>query len=210
MIRTTFTRRRIAAIGLSLPLVAVAGRVAAHEGHGDASTPAASPEASPAAENTGTAAAYMTIQNTGAHNETLLGAHTDAARTVELHSMTVGANGVMQMAPVPSGVEIPSGESLQLAPQSYHFMLVDLMHDLMPNSTYELVLQFARAGEVPVTVAVQMTEPEDAQMVSGSGEDVTVLAAWSRPAPRIDGTLTTEGMPDATPEASPAGGHQHG
>ncbi|MGC4107383.1 MAG: copper chaperone PCu(A)C [Thermomicrobiales bacterium] len=200
---STLSRRRIAALGLGLPLVAVAGRVAtatAHEGqeHGSA-TPSASPDASPVAENTGTAAAYMTILNTGAHNETLLGAHTDAARAVELHSVTVDASGVMQMAPVPSGAEIPAGGSLILEPQSYHFMLIDLAHDLMPKTTYELVLQFAHAGEVPVTVSVQMTPPTDTQAVSGTGEDVSILAAWSRPAPRIDGTLTTEGTPVASP-----------
>ncbi|MGN6033129.1 MAG: copper chaperone PCu(A)C [Thermomicrobiales bacterium] len=213
---STLSRRRVAALGLALPVVAVAGRLAttaAHEGHHDgASTPtSASPEASPAAANTGTAAAYMTIQNTGAHNETLLGAHTDAARTVELHSMTVDANGVMQMAPVPSGVEIPAGESLELAPQSYHFMLIDLAHDLLPNTTYDLVLHFERAGDVSVTVSVQMTEPADTQAVSGTGEDVSILAAWSRPAPRIDGTLTTEGAPGASPAASPEASHSsHG
>ncbi|MGB3327768.1 MAG: copper chaperone PCu(A)C [Thermomicrobiales bacterium] len=207
MSRTTFSRRQVAALGLGLPAIAIAGRVAttaAHNGedHG-ATTPSASPEASPAAMNTGTAAAYMTIQVTGAHNETLLGAHTDAARVVELHTMSVDASGVMQMQPVSSGVEIPAGESLVLEPQSYHLMLVDLAHDLTPNSTYELVLQFARAGEVPVTVAVQMVAPTDTQTVSGTGEDVSILAAWSRPAPRIDGTLTTE----ATPDATPAGHH---
>lgn len=207
MNRPSFSRRKLAAFGLGLPLVAMAGRLAsAHEGHGDA-TPPASPDASPMApmdaQNTGTAAAYLTIQVTGAHNETLLGAHTDAARTVELHSMAVDASGVMQMAPAPSGVEIHAGESLVLEPQGYHLMLVDLAHDLMPNSTYELVLQFAQAGDVPVTVSVQMVAPTDAQAVSGTGEDVSILAAWSRPAPRIDGSLTSE----ATPDATPAGHH---
>lgn len=199
----TRSRRQVAALGLGLPLAALASRVtplSAHDGeHHGAATPAASPDATATMENTGTAAAYMTIQNTGAHNETLLGARTDAARAVELHTMTVDAAGVMQMAPVPSGIEIPAGESLELAPQSYHLMLVDLAHDLMPDSTYDLTLHFGRAGDVTVTVAVQMTEPADAQAVSGSGEDVSILAAWSRPAPRIDGDLTTEGTPAASP-----------
>jgi len=203
MTRSTISRRQIAALGLGMPFVVLAGRsAAAHEGH-DAATPStmqATPGATPTMGNTGTAAAYMTIQGTGAHNETLLGARTDVARTVELHTMAVDDSGVMQMQPLPAGLEIPAGESVQLAPQGYHFMLIDLTRDLMPGSTYDLVLRFARAGEVPVTVSVQMIEPEDAGTVSGTGEDVSILAAWSRPAPRIDGE-------PATPSATPSGHH---
>lgn len=203
MTELTFSRRQVSALVASLPFAAVAGRPAA--AHGDysastGSTPAASPGATPAMGNTGTAAAYMTIQNTGAHNETLLGAHTDAARTVEIHTMAIDDSGVMQMQPVPAGVEIPAGESLLLAPQGYHLMLIDLAHDLTPGSVYELVVTFARAGDVPVTVAVQSDAPKDLGVVSGTGEDVSILAAWSRPAPR------TNGEP-ATPAATPASHH---
>lgn len=203
------SRRRMLALGVGASVSVIVGRVAlssAHEGSHGASTPeTASPMASPIVD-TGTAAAYMTIQNTGAHNETLLGARTDVARSVELHTMTVGSNGVMSMQPVPSGVEIPAGAVLDLAPQSYHFMLVDLAQDLLPNTTYDMILRFDRAGEVRVTVAVQMTEPTDAQVVSGRGQDVSIFDAWSRPAPRIDGVTTSS---EATPAASPDT-HHHG
>jgi copper(I)-binding protein len=205
------SRRRLLALGVSVPVFAIAGRVAltgAHEGsHGESTAEAASPVASPVVgADTGTAAAYMTIQNTGSHNETLLGARTAVARSVELHTMTVGSNGVMSMQPVPSGVEIPAGAVLDLSPQSYHFMLVDLAQDLLPNTTYEMVLRFAQAGEVAVTVAVQMTAPTDTQTVSGRGQDVSIFEAWSRPAPRIDGVTTSS---EATPAASPDP-HHHG
>lgn len=210
------SRRTMLKFGAGLSIAALFGRAAmtgAHEGSHGAVSPEASPAASPMADmGTGTAAAYMTIQNTGAHNETLLGARTDIARSVELHTMTVGNDGVMVMQPVPAGAEIPAGAMLELAPQSYHFMLVDLTQDVLPNTTYELVLHFERAGEVPVTVTVQMTAPADSQTLAGQGEDVSILAAWSRPAPRIDGvTTTSEATPatQATPVASPSE-HHHG
>ena len=66
----------------------------------------ATPGATPTMGNTGTAAAYMTIQGTGAHNETLLGARTDVARTVELHTMAVDDSGVMQIVAVTDPMEL--------------------------------------------------------------------------------------------------------
>jgi copper(I)-binding protein len=186
------TRRRFIPLltgGLALTLAPAS----AHDGHHHGA-----PEASPAATvvmNTGTGAAYMTITNTGDQSERLVSAKTDAAQTVQLHSMET-KDGVMRMRELVDGLDIPAGESVVFDPETMHFMLVNLNHDLAPGSTFSLTLVFEQAGDVNVPVVVQFDPPEDdTPTVVG---DISIEHAWSRPAPML-----TSGTDEATPVASP-------
>jgi copper(I)-binding protein len=95
------------------------------------------------------------------------------------------------------GLDIPAGESVSIDPETMHFMLVNLNHDLAPGSTFSLTLVFEHAGDVNVPVVVQFDPPEDdTPTVTG---DISIEHAWSRPAPML-----TSGTGEATPVASPA------
>jgi len=100
-------------------------------------------------------AAYMTI-TAGESGDTLLGVSVDAsiAAMAELHESTMGDNGMMTMSMVPS-IEIPANGSVSLEPGGYHVMLMNLEAPLESGQTFEITLEFERAGEQTVTVEVR-------------------------------------------------------
>jgi copper(I)-binding protein len=187
--------------GLLTSAVLVVGSIlAAPLAAGQHATPTASPMASPAPMS-GTAAAFMTITNSGAEADRLLGGSTDVAQVVEVHEMAQD-NGMMRMQPLPEGLEIPAGGEVLLESGGLHLMLIGLTRDLVPGSSYALTLEFEQAGEVEIDVAVQPAAP------SGAGEAVTTGAltianAFSRPAPMLGADMPTHGGMGATPAATP-------
>jgi copper(I)-binding protein len=194
----TFTRRSLVASILSVTAFGATTRlsIAAHDGmHEDEAS--ASPQASPemAMANTGTGAAYLTIANNGDTPDRLVSGMTEVAQTVQIHEMKMD-NGVMKMAELPDGLEIPTGGEVTFEPSGYHLMLINLTQNLEPDSSYLLHLTFAQAGDVDVTVAIGQGAPDDQEpTVLG---DLTISGAWSRPAPMI--TVGLDGTPVATPE----------
>lgn len=203
---TRISRRTLVAIGAAFPLSTLVvrsavARATAHNGkdHGNA-TPGASPEASPMA-NTGTGVVYLTIKNNGSEADRLVSAKSDAAQIVEIHEAKVD-NGVMSMKELADGLEIPAGESVSFTPSGLHLMLINLNHDLMPGSTYDLTLTFEHAGEMTIPVAVQTESPDDKAPVTAG--DLTIEGAWSRPAPRISGGGGHDMHGESTPEATPS------
>ena len=101
-----------------------------------------------------TAAAYLTIRNTGKTPEVLLNATTSVAQTMQLHASSM-TGGVMSMRPIAGGVTIGPGQGLTLAPGGYHFMLMHLKHALKAGDRAPAVLTFAKAGAVQVMFIVQ-------------------------------------------------------
>jgi copper(I)-binding protein len=99
-----------------------------------------------------TAAAYLTITNTGAADR-LVGAATPAARGAQLHTHTEegGLHGMVHLA---DGIAVPAGEALRLAPGGLHLMLVDLAAPLTPGTTVRLSLRFVAAGQLAIEVPV--------------------------------------------------------
>ena len=90
-----------------------------------------------------TAAAYAEV--TSAHNAALVGAGSPAASRVEMHSSSV-EGGVMRMRALPR-IDLPSGQTVKLAPGGLHLMLIDLKQSL-------------KAGDiVPLTLSIQPTGP---------------------------------------------------
>jgi copper(I)-binding protein len=82
----------------------------------------------------------------------LIGARTDAAAEVQLHTH-VQRDGVAQMQRV-EALEITVDRPAVLAPGGDHLMLIDLERPLAGGESIELMLLFERAGEVPLTVPV--------------------------------------------------------
>jgi copper(I)-binding protein len=62
-----------------------------------------------------TAAGYVAIKNTGSAPDRLTGGSLSGAGGAQVHEMTMD-NGVMKMRPMPDGVEIKPGETVELKP----------------------------------------------------------------------------------------------
>ncbi|MET4575073.1 copper chaperone PCu(A)C [Ottowia thiooxydans] len=118
------------------------------------------PYATPSLPGVKNGAAYFrAIRNAGGAADRLLGARTDVAARVELHSMRT-ENDVMRMREV-QGIELPAGKSVQLRHgQKQHLMLVDLKKPLVVGDRFDLTLVFEKAGEKTVKVWVQ--QPREA------------------------------------------------
>ncbi len=105
------------------------------------------------ADGQSVAGAFMTIRNTGEAADRLLSASSDAAGFVEVHEMKMEA-GVMNMAEVAGGLEVPAGASLALKPGGYHIMLIDLNQPLAQGQVITITLEFEQAGAMVVPVQV--------------------------------------------------------
>ncbi len=101
-------------------------------------------------------AMYLTISNSGGAPDRLLKVVGDIAKSIELH--TVIKNGdVMQMRPV-EAVDVPANGSVELKPGSFHVMLIGLNRDLKLGDTFEMTLQFEKAGPIKVQAVVKQPE----------------------------------------------------
>lgn len=132
--------------------LAVAGAAAAHE-YTAGDLHIVHPHALPTAMAGLNGAGYVTIENKGKMADTLLGASSSIARSVEIHTMSM-EGGVMRMRPLPQGVPVPAGGSADLGPGGTHLMLLGLNKALAAGDAVPLTLEFARAGKVKVELHV--------------------------------------------------------
>jgi copper(I)-binding protein len=120
------------------------------------------PFATPSLPGTTTGAAYfVALENTGAQPDTLVRAATPVAASVELHSMSVDAQGVMRMREI-DGIAIAPKATIKMRPgMGFHLMLVGLKQPLKEGDTFPMSLQFEHAGKVEVKVVVQAPRAQD-------------------------------------------------
>jgi copper(I)-binding protein len=100
------------------------------------------------------AAGYMTIKNTGTEPDRLIGGSTPVAGKFEIHEMSMD-KGVMRMRPVAGGVEIKPGLTVELKPESFHIMLMNLKQPIEKGKPFTASLTFEKAGTVDVEFAVE-------------------------------------------------------
>ena len=98
------------------------------------------------------AGAYLEIKADPGAGDTLLGARSPAAGTVELHDH-IHDNGVMRMRQIET-MPIAGGASLALKPGGKHLMLMALKAPLKEADVIDITLRFEKAGEVTVKVRV--------------------------------------------------------
>lgn len=98
-------------------------------------------------------AGYLRVTNTGATPDRLVGGSTDAAQRFEIHEMAMD-NGVMKMRPLPAGVALAPGESVDLRPGGLHVMMTGLKQPLKQGDAIRATLNFEKAGATPVTFQV--------------------------------------------------------
>jgi len=99
-------------------------------------------------------AGYLKITNNGTTPDRLIGGSSEAAKSFELHVMSM-ENGVMKMRPVEGGIEIKPGETVEFKPESYHVMFVGLKEPLVQGHRVKATLDFAKAGKVAVEFVVE-------------------------------------------------------
>jgi len=105
---------------------------------------------------------YMVIHNHTDAAVRLTGATSEVATQVSMHE-TVADNGMMRMKPLPDGLSIDSGQSVEFKPLSYHLMLEGLKQPLKVGQKIPVTLNFER---IPAQNAVL-----DVRSLDDAGED---------------------------------------
>ena len=100
-----------------------------------------------------TGAVFFTVDNASKEADRLLRASTPIAAGIVLHQMAL-EDGVMKMRAVPS-VEVRAGGRLELKPNGYHLMLLDLKQPLKVGEKFPLTLTFEDVGTVLISVWVE-------------------------------------------------------
>lgn len=101
-------------------------------------------------------AAFMELRNTGQSDCQMIGARSDVAERVELHTHLEDAHGVMRMIEVEGGFTIPAGGSHSLERGGDHVMFLGLTRPLQHGDDITLTLVFDGAEELEITVPVDM------------------------------------------------------
>ncbi len=98
------------------------------------------------------AAVYLTLTG-GTHADRLVGAETPRAAMAQIHVVSE-AEGMARMRQT-EGVDVPAHESVALAPQGTHIMLMELPRPLVAGERFPLTLQFEQAGKIGISVEVR-------------------------------------------------------
>ena len=99
------------------------------------------------------AGGYLRVTNTGTVADRLVATSIPEAGRGEVHEMSV-EGGIMKMRPVPGGLEIRPGATVELKPGGFHLMFLDLREGLKEGQAIRGTLTFERAGTVEVTFGV--------------------------------------------------------
>ena len=154
---TSIRTRFLSSIRRALPLVlAVAGGVAAAHGSSIGNIHIGHPYATPSIPGTTNGAAYFAqLENKGDVADKLVKASTPAAGRVEIHTMSVDAQGVMRMREI-DGIALEPKAVLRLRPGAgLHLMLIGLKTPLKEGTSFPMTLEFEKAGRVEVEVKVE-------------------------------------------------------
>jgi copper(I)-binding protein len=98
------------------------------------------------------AAAYMTLRNTGARPVTVIGVQCPLAESAMIHETKV-EGGLSKMRPQ-SALAVPPGQSVTLAPDGRHVMLMGV-RPLTVGQSVPLVLKLDDGSSVRVNAAVR-------------------------------------------------------
>ncbi|MGB3390873.1 MAG: DUF1775 domain-containing protein [Pseudaminobacter sp.] len=98
--------------------------------------------------------AYLTVTNSGADADRLVGAASPNAGKVEIHTMSMKDN-VMVMRPVEGGLEVPAGASVELKPGGEHLMFMNVTEPFKEGASVPVTLEFEKAGKIALDFPVQ-------------------------------------------------------
>ncbi|MBM7066424.1 copper chaperone PCu(A)C [Actibacterium sp. 188UL27-1] len=103
-------------------------------------------------------AAFMELRNTSGEEDKLVGARSDVAARVELHTHEDAGNGVMKMIELEDGITIPAGASHMMERGGDHVMFMGLKESLVQGETVTVTLEFEKAGDVELQIPVDLTK----------------------------------------------------
>ena len=112
------------------------------------------PWARASADVPGVAGAFLSIINTGATGDRLVGAECKQAATAELCGIKVVGPHI-EMRPLANGLALPGGEWRELKPRGYHVLLSGVTGPLPTGSRLSLTLHFEKAGPVEIGCVVE-------------------------------------------------------
>ena len=105
--------------------------------------------------DTGMAAVFGTITNTGGHEIRIVSGESPIAGRVEIHEVVPDASGAMTMRPKEGGFTVPANGSRELIPGGDHLMLMDLKQPLQPGADVSLTVVCEDGSTLPVTAQVR-------------------------------------------------------
>jgi len=98
-------------------------------------------------------AAYFAAEASKAGGDTLIGAKSDVAGRVELHTH-IEERGVVKMRQIEK-IEVAAGKSLIFQPSGLHLMLMDLKAPLKEGDILPITLVFEKAGEIKMEATIE-------------------------------------------------------
>lgn len=104
-----------------------------------------------------TTAAFMTLTNPGEADRALVAAASPLAGRLELHNHAM-VDGVMRMRRV-EAIPLPAGETVRLAPGSWHLMMFDLAATPAEGERVTLTLTLDDGETLSVEAPVQRVQP---------------------------------------------------
>jgi len=110
-------------------------------------------------------AAFMVVMNHSGADDRLIGASSDVADKVELHSHRSDDNGIMRMGEIEGGVAIAADEMHAFKRGGDHLMFMGLKEPLVQGAMVPVTLEFEKAGAVEIEVMVdQDRKPNHGKM----------------------------------------------
>ncbi len=104
------------------------------------------------------AAGFMTLANTGAEADRLVGAQSPLAEKIEIHGIKVVGPDIA-MRPLERGVGLPAETTITLKPRGYHLLLQGLKAPLAQGQRVPVTLTFEKAGARQVELTVEAAGP---------------------------------------------------
>ena len=95
--------------------------------------------------------AFMRITSTT--DSKLLAVTSPVAKTVQIHQMSMNGD-VMSMGPV-EAINLPAGQTVELKPEAYHVMLIDLKGQIKEGDTVPLTLTVEDTQGTKASIEVQ-------------------------------------------------------
>ncbi|WP_094712610.1 copper chaperone PCu(A)C [Hahella sp. CCB-MM4] len=105
-------------------------------------------------------AGYMTLTNMSDHQDRLVAIKGDWAKKFEIHE-TRDNNGMMEMQPVPEGVALPPGKTVELQPAGYHVMIMKIERQIRPGERLPVTLVFERNQQIDTFIVAQSLSGND-------------------------------------------------
>jgi copper(I)-binding protein len=113
-----------------------------------------------------TSAAFMKLTNTGDAAHQVKSAESDISELVELHTHTMGENGMHMMRKIEQ-IDLPAGETTELKPGGLHVMFINLKSPVTPDSEVEVKLNFEDGSSKQLTLPVKKMAPMKGMHKSG-------------------------------------------